>query len=136
MRAKANMLLAWTQISFGLMQWTRGSRKKVPDDIMSSIMESTGSQNGYCRSVRTYHWLPFVVTIVLIAAFVGVWCLTQSYILAGIVAGVPSAVLICMSIRPPTHRDRCPQCGQLYPINTPWPHPPAKRVTACPPPRN
>src|SRR6266571_719045 len=93
---------------------------------MRSIMESTGSQNGYCRSVRTYHWLPFVVTIVLITAFVGVWCLTQSYILAGIVAGVPSAVLIWTWIRAATRVDRCPQCGQLFPNKMTWLHPPVK----------
>jgi hypothetical protein len=79
----------------------------------------------YRRLVLAYHGVPVVAALVLVGVFLACFFLMGNYLLSGLAAGIPSALLMWRWIRVARQIDRgCPKCGSSFPKKMHWTYPP------------
>jgi predicted RNA-binding Zn-ribbon protein involved in translation (DUF1610 family) len=88
--------------------------------------QDRASLEQYRRVVLAYHGIPVVTALVLVGIFLACFFMTGSYLLSGLAAGVPSALLIWRWIRAGRQIDLwgCPKCGGSFPKKLWWTYPP------------
>jgi hypothetical protein len=93
-------------------------------------MEPSLIQRNYGWTVLAYHGLPVLTAIVLVAAFIVTFRLTGSYPLSGVVAAVPSFLMLwrwnvsAKRVDRWLERWRCPNCTKPLPKKIYWSYPP------------
>ena len=95
-------------------------------------MSKQDAINEYRRTVHIYHGLPIVIAAVVIGGFMAAFLLSSNVILSGIIAGIPSVLLMWVWIRAAKKVDQwvCPNCKQSLRKKMTWVYP-SKKCPTC-----
>ena len=89
-------------------------------------METRPNPSEYRRVALTYQGLPVTIALALVGVFLAAFHFVQNYIVAAVVAVVPTLFLLWRWGLAGKQIDRwgCPKCGQTFPKKMTWSYPP------------
>jgi hypothetical protein len=91
-------------------------------------MEESRDLIEFRKSVQIYHLFPSLIAILILCVFLGVFFLTNNYLLASLAAGLPATLLLWRWSVAGRLIDRwpCSQCGKTFKGKLVWKYPPSK----------